>query len=204
MPQSENPPRTGGGGERLRWKPQHPRAQPRLRRRSDETLVIGASSVGTAFEWYDFFLYGTLLPYINRHFFTVEGIDENTGFLLALGAFSAGFVVRPLGALIFGWIGDMVGRKSTFLVAMVIMGLSTFAVGFLPSYNQMEAMGAGLGIIAPIDAGGLARAAGPGGRRPVWRRADLCGRARQAHGPRLVDQLDPDHGDGGPACLAGC
>jgi MFS family permease len=116
----------------------------------NETMVIGASSVGTAFEWYDFFLYGTLLPYINRHFFTVEGIDENTGFLLALGAFSAGFVVRPLGALIFGWIGDMVGRKSTFLVAMVIMGLSTFAVGFLPSYNQMEAMGAGLGILAPI------------------------------------------------------
>ncbi len=116
----------------------------------NETLVIGASSVGTAFEWYDFFLYGTLLPYINRHFFTVQGIDENTGFLLALGAFSAGFVVRPLGALVFGWIGDMVGRKSTFLVAMIIMGLSTFAVGFLPSFTQMEAMGEGMGIIAPI------------------------------------------------------
>src|SRR5215510_4481378 len=121
----------------------------------NETLVIGASSVGTAFEWYDFFLYGTLLPYINKHFFTIASIDENTGFLLALGAFSAGFVVRPIGALIFGWIGDMVGRKSTFLVAMIIMGLSTFAVGFLPSYNQMEAMGAGLGILAPIALVGL-------------------------------------------------
>ena len=127
--------------------PAAPAAPPK---KVNETLVIGASSVGTAFEWYDFFLYGTLLPYINKHFFTVQGIDENTGFLLALGAFSAGFVVRPIGALVFGWIGDMVGRKSTFLVAMIIMGLSTFAVGFLPSYTQMEAMGAGMGIIAPI------------------------------------------------------
>ena len=121
----------------------------------NETLVIGASSVGTAFEWYDFFLYGTLLPFINKHFFTIASIDENTGFLLALGAFSAGFVVRPIGALVFGWIGDMVGRKSTFLVAMIIMGLSTFAVGFLPDFNTMEAMGAGMGIIAPLALVGL-------------------------------------------------
>src|SRR6185295_14460872 len=121
----------------------------------NEALVIGASSVGTMFEWYDFFLYGTLLPYINKHFFTIASIDENTGFLLALGAFSAGFVVRPLGALVFGWIGDMVGRKSTFIVAMIIMGISTFAVGFLPDYNTMESWGAGLGILAPITLVGL-------------------------------------------------
>lgn len=115
---------------------------------TSEIMVIGASSVGTMFEWYDFFLYGTLLPNINKHFFSYA--DETTGFLLALFAFAAGFVVRPFGALVFGWIGDMVGRKSTFLVAMIIMGASTFAVGFLPDYNTFEGWRAGLGIIAPI------------------------------------------------------
>jgi MFS family permease len=124
-------------------------------KKQNEALVIGAASVGTMFEWYDFFLYGTLLPYINKHFFTIASIDENTGFILALLAFSAGFVVRPLGALVFGWIGDMVGRKSTFIVAMIIMGISTFAVGFLPDYNTMESWGAGLGILAPITLVGL-------------------------------------------------
>ena len=111
-------------------------------------LVIGASSVGTMFEWYDFFLYGSLAANINAHFFSA--VNETTGFILTLAAFAAGFIVRPFGALVFGRIGDIVGRKNTFLATMIIMGLSTFLVGLLPSYGTMEALGAGLGIIAPI------------------------------------------------------
>jgi len=106
-----------------------------------ETLVIGASSLGTVFEWYDFYLYGLLATIISAQFFS--GVNETTGFILALAAFAAGFAVRPFGALVFGRIGDLVGRKNTFLVTMAIMGLSTFAVGCLPSYEQ-------IGVAAPI------------------------------------------------------
>jgi MFS family permease len=117
------------------------------KKKQSEAVVIIASSVGSVFEWYDFFLYGTLLAFINKHFYT--GVDETTGYILALGTFSAGFVVRPFGALVFGWVGDMVGRKATFLVAMIIMGASTFLVGFLPGADWFqETMGAG--VIAPI------------------------------------------------------
>ena len=107
----------------------------------NEKLVVGASSVGTMFEWYDFFLYGALASYIARHFFSA--VNETTSFIFALAAFAAGFIVRPLGALVFGRIGDIVGRKNTFLVTMAIMGLSTFCVGLLPGYDQ-------IGIAAPI------------------------------------------------------
>lgn len=111
-------------------------------------LVIGASSVGTMFEWYDFFLYGSLVANINTHFYS--GVNETTGYILALATFAAGFIVRPFGALAFGRVGDIVGRKNTFLVTMIIMGLSTFLVGLLPNAATFEAMGAGLGILAPI------------------------------------------------------
>ena len=107
----------------------------------NEKLVIAASSLGTVFEWYDFYLYGLLATYISQQFFS--GVNETTGFIFALAAFAAGFAVRPFGALVFGRIGDLVGRKNTFLVTMGIMGLSTFAVGLLPSY-------ASIGIAAPI------------------------------------------------------
>jgi len=106
-----------------------------------ETLVIAASSLGTVFEWYDFYLYGLLASAISVHFFA--GVNETTGFILALMAFAAGFAIRPFGALVFGRVGDIVGRKNTFLVTMAIMGLSTFAVGFLPGYDS-------IGIAAPI------------------------------------------------------
>ena len=109
--------------------------------KQNDKLVIGASSLGTVFEWYDFYLYGLLATYISRHFFS--GVNETTGFILALGAFAAGFAVRPFGAIVFGRIGDMVGRKNTFLVTMGIMGLPTFAVGLLPSYST-------IGVAAPI------------------------------------------------------
>jgi len=106
-----------------------------------ERLVIGASSLGTVFEWYDFYLYGSLATYISAHFFS--NVNETTAFIFALAAFAAGFAVRPFGALVFGRIGDIVGRKNTFLVTMAIMGLSTFVVGLLPGYEQ-------IGVAAPI------------------------------------------------------
>jgi len=105
------------------------------------SLVIAASSLGTVFEWYDFYLYGLLATILSAQFFS--GVNETTGFILALAAFAAGFAVRPLGAIVFGRIGDLVGRKNTFLVTMAIMGLSTFLVGLLPSY-------ATIGIAAPV------------------------------------------------------
>ena len=104
-------------------------------------LVIAASSVGTIFEWYDFYLYGLLATILSVQFFS--GVNETTGFILALAAFAAGFAVRPFGAVVFGRIGDLVGRKNTFLVTMAIMGLSTFLVGLLPSY-------ASIGVGAPV------------------------------------------------------
>ncbi len=106
-----------------------------------ERKVIIASSLGTVFEWYDFYLYGLLATVISAKFFS--GVNETTGFILALGAFAAGFAVRPFGALVFGRLGDVVGRKYTFLVTMGLMGLSTFAVGLLPSYDS-------IGVAAPI------------------------------------------------------
>jgi len=108
---------------------------------SNEKLVIGASSLGTVFEWYDFYLYGSLAGIISAQFFS--GVNETTGYIFALAAFAAGFAVRPFGALLFGRIGDLVGRKNTFLVTMAIMGVSTFIVGLLPSY-------ADIGIAAPV------------------------------------------------------
>ena len=104
-------------------------------------LVIAASSLGTVFEWYDFYLYGLLATILTAQFFS--GVNETTGFILALAAFAAGFAVRPFGAIFFGRIGDLVGRKNTFLVTMAIMGLSTFLVGVLPSY-------ASIGLAAPV------------------------------------------------------
>ena len=110
-------------------------------RRNGVAKVIAASSLGTVFEWYDFYLYGSLAGVISKQFFSA--VNPTAGFIFALLAFSAGFAVRPFGALVFGRLGDLVGRKYTFLVTMVIMGLSTFVVGILPSY-------ASIGIAAPI------------------------------------------------------
>jgi len=104
-------------------------------------IVILASSLGTVFEWYDFYLYGSLSAVISKQFFS--GVNETTGFIFALLAFAAGFFVRPFGALLFGRIGDLVGRKYTFLITIVIMGSSTALVGVLPSY-------ASIGVLAPI------------------------------------------------------
>src|SRR5579863_5662096 len=107
----------------------------------DAWLVIGASSLGTVFEWYDFYLYGLLATIISAQFFS--GVNDTTGFIFALAAFAAGFAVRPFGALVFGRLGDLVGRKYTFLITMSIMGGATFAVGLLPNY-------AAAGVAAPV------------------------------------------------------
>ena len=103
--------------------------------------VVLASSLGTVFEWYDFYLYGSLASIIGKHFFS--SLDPTSGFIVALLTFAAGFIVRPFGALVFGRLGDLVGRKHTFLVTIVIMGASTFLVGVLPGY-------ATLGVAAPV------------------------------------------------------
>ena len=108
---------------------------------SEEKKVIFASSLGTVFEWYDFYLYGSLAAIIAKQFF--GGLDEGSAFIFALLAFAAGFIVRPFGALVFGRLGDMIGRKYTFLVTILIMGLSTFIVGILPGY-------ASIGVAAPV------------------------------------------------------
>ncbi|WP_280152895.1 MFS transporter [Piscinibacter sp. XHJ-5] len=112
----------------------------------EEKKVIFASSLGTVFEWYDFYLYGTLAAIIGKQFFS--NLDPSSQVIFSLLAFAAGFIVRPFGALVFGRLGDMIGRKYTFLVTILIMGLSTFVVGLLPSY-------ASIGIAAPIILIGL-------------------------------------------------
>ncbi len=108
---------------------------------SEEKKVIFSSSLGTVFEWYDFYLYGSLAAIIAKQFFS--GLDAGSAFIFALLAFAAGFIVRPFGAIFFGRLGDMIGRKYTFLVTILIMGLSTFIVGILPTY-------ASIGVAAPV------------------------------------------------------
>ena len=113
---------------------------------AEERKVIFASSLGTVFEWYDFYLYGSLAAIIAKQFFS--GLDAGSAFIFALLAFAAGFIVRPFGAIFFGRLGDMIGRKYTFLVTILIMGLSTFIVGILPTY-------ASIGVAAPVILIGL-------------------------------------------------
>src|SRR5271169_5087883 len=113
---------------------------------SEERLVIFASSLGTVFEWYDFYIYGTLAAILAKQFFS--GVNATAAFIFTLLAFAAGFAVRPFGALVFGRIGDLVGRKYTFLITMTLMGLGTFLIGVLPSY-------ASVGMTAPIILIGL-------------------------------------------------
>ncbi|WP_242395118.1 MFS transporter [Anaeromyxobacter oryzisoli] len=113
---------------------------------AEERMVIFASSLGTVFEWYDFYLYGSLSALIGKHFFT--GLNETSQFVFALLAFAAGFAVRPFGALVFGRLGDMIGRKYTFLITILIMGGATAIVGLLPGYTT-------IGLAAPIILIGL-------------------------------------------------
>ncbi|MDE2063657.1 MAG: MFS transporter [Bradyrhizobium sp.] len=108
---------------------------------AEERKVIFASSLGTVFEWYDFYIYGTLGSFLAKYFFS--NVPPNVAFIFTLLAFAAGFAVRPFGALIFGRLGDMIGRKYTFLITMTLMGIGTFFIGLLPGY-------ASWGIAAPV------------------------------------------------------
>src|SRR5881409_1028081 len=105
------------------------------------TKVIAASSVGTLIEWYDFYIFGSLATVIAEQFFPKT--NPTAALLSTLATFAAGFVVRPFGALFFGRLGDLIGRKYTFLVTLVIMGLSTFLIGCIPAYET-------IGFLAPL------------------------------------------------------
>src|SRR5580692_3743160 len=105
-------------------------------------FIIGASSVGTLIEWYDFYLYGVLAVFFSKHFFSSQ-IDPDLAFILSLAVFWTGFLVRPFGAIVFGHLGDLIGRKFTFMLTLVLMGASTFVVGLLPGYDT-------LGTLAPV------------------------------------------------------
>ncbi len=104
-------------------------------------FVIGASSLGTLIEWYDFYIFGSLATILSEQFFPKA--NPTAGFLSTLATFAAGFIVRPFGALVFGRLGDLVGRKYTFLVTLILMGGSTFAIGLIPGYER-------IGIVAPL------------------------------------------------------
>jgi MFS family permease len=133
MSTSTNAPRLAGAPP--------PASEPRVGISREEKKVILASSLGTVFEWYDFYLYGSLAAIIAKQFFS--GLNETSQFIFALLAFAAGFAVRPFGAIVFGRLGDLIGRKYTFLITILIMGASTAIVGMLPSY-------ATIGIFAPV------------------------------------------------------
>jgi MFS family permease len=115
------------------------------------TTVVAASAAGTAFEWYDFFVFGSLIQVISRTFFS--GLPEAAGYIAALALFGAGFLFRPLGALVFGRIGDRVGRKGAFLVTVALMGGATFAIGLLPTYAQAGILGPALLVLMRIIQG---------------------------------------------------
>ena len=159
----------------------------------DERFVILASSLGTVFEWYDFYLYGSLASIIGAQFFSAY--PPATRDIFALLAFAAGFIVRPFGAIVFGRVGDIVGRKYTFLVTILIMGLSTFIVGLLPN-------AATIGIAAPIILialrllQGLALGGEYGGAATYVAEHAPHGQAR------LLHLVHPDHGDARPVPVA--
>ena len=145
----------------------------------DEKFVIFASSTGTVFEWYDFYLYATLAPFFAALFFPPG--NDTAALLSAFATYAAGFLVRPFGALIFGRIGDLVGRKYTFLVTIVVMGLATFMVGLLPTFQT-------IGWLAPILLVTLRLLPGPRARRRIRRRRDLRRRALPRGRARLRDE----------------
>src|ERR1700757_4297010 len=121
---------------------------------TEERKVIFASSLGTVFEWYDFYLYAVLAPFFAALFFPPG--NQTAALLSAFAAYAAGFLVRPFGALVFGRIGDLVGRKYTFLVTITFMGASTFLVGLLPTFSTVGWLGPVLlvGLRLPQGAGG--------------------------------------------------
>src|SRR5256885_11669339 len=117
-------------------------AYPATADRSKLRVTIGDSSVGTLIEWYDIYLYGVVALFFSKHFFAPT-MDPNLAFILSLFVFWTGFLVRPFGAIVFGHLGDLIGRKFTFMLTLLLMGAATFVVGLLPGYNT-------IGVLAPI------------------------------------------------------
>jgi MFS family permease len=115
---------------------------PAVAQRPNLPFIIGASSVGTLIEWYDFYLYGVLAVFFSKHFFSPT-LDPNLALILSLFVFWTGFLVRPFGAIVFGHLGDLIGRKFTFMLTLLLMGASTFVVGLLPGYDA-------IGVLAPV------------------------------------------------------
>jgi len=118
---------------------------------NDIRSIVAASCAGTTFEWYDFFIFGSLAALISKNFFS--GVPESVGFILALGAFGAGFAFRPLGSLVFGWVGDQLGRKGAFIITVTLMGAATIGIGLLPTYRQAGLLSPFLLIILRIVQG---------------------------------------------------
>ena len=162
------------------------RREPILVSRAERRRVIAASSVGTVFEWYDFYLYAVLAPFFAKLFFPPD--NETAALLAAFATYAAGFLVRPFGAVFFGRLGDLTGRKYTFLISIIFMGFSTFTVGLLPTFEQ-------LGWLAPILLVTLRLLQGLalGGR--VWRSGDLCRGIQPGTTARLRNKLDSNNGD---------
>ena len=157
--------------------------------------VVTASSAGTAFEWYDFFIFGSLTPVIAKVF--LAGLDPTSALIAALALFAVGFAFRPLGAIIFGAMGDRVGRKATFLATVSLMGGATFAIGLLPTYATGRDR-------RPDPARLPAHLPGHCAGRRIWRRGDLRRRTCRRRQARRGDRLDPVFGLVRAACrLAG-
>ncbi len=168
----------------------------------DERFVIFASSLGTVFEWYDFYLFGSLAGIIGAQFFGVIDpatrlpmFNQATRDIFALLAFAAGFIVRPFGAIVFGRVGDIVGRKYTFLVTILIMGLSTFIVGILPN-------AATIGIAAPIILIGLRLLQGLALGGEYGGAATSCGGTLAGRQAWLLHVVHSDHGHARPVPVA--
>ena len=156
---------------------------------AEERKVIFASSLGTVFEWYDFYIYGTLGAFLAKYFFS--NVPPNVGFIFALLAFAAGFAVRPFGALIFGRLGDMIGRKYTFLVTMTLMGVGTFFIGLLPGYATW-------GIAAPVVLIALRLVQGLALGGEYGGAAIYVAEHAPREQARLLHLVDPDHRDARP------
>ena len=142
------------------------------------SFIIGASSVGTLIEWYDFYLYGVLALFFSKHFFS-PALDPNVAFIASLFVFWTGFLVRPFGAIVFGHLGDLIGRKFTFMLTLVLMGAATFVVGLLPGYDT-------IGALAPILLVTMRVLQGLALGRRIRRRRDLHRRARARRQTRLL------------------
>ena len=177
----------GGATSMSRFIRETGRRQPRRRSRhaTPKSLrrVVAGATVGTALEWYDFFIYGTAAALVFGDLFFDPA--SGSGTLVAFATFGVGFVARPFGGMLFGHLGDRIGRRETLIITTLVMGLSTGAIGLLPTY-------ASIGIWAPILLVAPARAPGPGRRRRVRRRVDAARRARAEGAARLLLLVRPD------------